>query len=201
MCEGAAQAVEMGGIVEAKLGAVEQEHGGVREVEVASVCDAIEPGAQVGWRVLGAEEQDRTGLGDGEASECRTAGGDRERKLGGAPGLERLGGTAEQADRRVGGRLPGRGIDARKAVAAARSYIRLRKSKMRYAGYYTANLPIGSGATESTCWRCNNASSFLGNRGTRPGCAGFSRCAHSRSLTAGLQPGSRTRPLIARKSR
>jgi hypothetical protein len=48
--------------------------------------------------------------------------------------------------------------------------------------------------------RCNNASSSLGNRVTRPGYAGSSRCAHSRSLIAGLQPGSRTRPLTARRS-
>lgn len=49
--------------------------------------------------------------------------------------------------------LPGRGTQARKAVAAALSYIRRRKSKMRYASHYAANLPIGSGATESTCWQ------------------------------------------------
>jgi hypothetical protein len=49
--------------------------------------------------------------------------------------------------------LVGRGTDARNAVAAALSYIRHRKSKMRYASHYTANLPIGSGATESTCWQ------------------------------------------------
>jgi hypothetical protein len=49
--------------------------------------------------------------------------------------------------------LPGRGTDARKAVAAALSYIRRRKSRMRYASYYAASLPIGSGATESTCWQ------------------------------------------------
>lgn len=49
--------------------------------------------------------------------------------------------------------LPGRGTKARKTVAAALSYIRRRKSKMRYASHYAANLPIGSGATESTCWQ------------------------------------------------
>ena len=43
--------------------------------------------------------------------------------------------------------------DARKAVAAALSYIRRRKHKMRYASHYAANLPIGSGATEGTCWQ------------------------------------------------
>jgi len=49
--------------------------------------------------------------------------------------------------------LPGRGTAARNAVAAALTYIRHRKSRMRYATHYAANLPIGSGATESTCWQ------------------------------------------------
>jgi hypothetical protein len=49
--------------------------------------------------------------------------------------------------------LTGRGTEARNAVAAALSYIRPRKSKMRYAAHYAANLPLGSGATESTCWQ------------------------------------------------
>jgi hypothetical protein len=49
--------------------------------------------------------------------------------------------------------LSGRGTEARNAVAAALSYIRHRKPKMRYASHYAANLPIGSGATESTCWQ------------------------------------------------
>ena len=39
----------------------------------------------------------------------------------------------------------------RKAVAAALSYIRKRKNKMRYASLYAAKLAIGSGATEGTC--------------------------------------------------
>ncbi len=42
---------------------------------------------------------------------------------------------------------------ARTAVAKALSYIRRRKDKMRYASHYAAKLPIGSGATESTCWQ------------------------------------------------
>jgi hypothetical protein len=33
------------------------------------------------------------------------------------------------------------------------SYIRHRKDKMRYASFYAAKLPIGSGATESTCFQ------------------------------------------------
>ena len=42
---------------------------------------------------------------------------------------------------------------ARDAVAAALRYIRKRRPKMRYATLHQANLPIGSGATESTCWQ------------------------------------------------
>ena len=50
-------------------------------------------------------------------------------------------------------RLPGRNTDARNAIAAALSYIKNRKHRMRYASFHAANLPIGSGATESTCWQ------------------------------------------------
>jgi len=49
-------------------------------------------------------------------------------------------------------RLPGRDTEARKALAAAMSYIRPRKRMMRYASHHAAKLAIGSGATESTCW-------------------------------------------------
>jgi hypothetical protein len=49
--------------------------------------------------------------------------------------------------------LPGRNTHARDAIAAALRYIRRRKEKMRYASFYRKNLPIGSGATESTCWQ------------------------------------------------
>lgn len=42
-------------------------------------------------------------------------------------------------------------VAKRKAVAAALSYIRKRKNKMRYASLYAANLTIGSGATEGPC--------------------------------------------------
>ena len=49
--------------------------------------------------------------------------------------------------------LTPRATPARDAVAAALSYIRRRKDKMRYASLYAANLPIGSGATESTCFQ------------------------------------------------
>lgn len=55
--------------------------------------------------------------------------------------------------RGIGKTLAGRATVARNAVAAALSYIRRRKSKMRYASHYAANLPIGSGATKNTCWQ------------------------------------------------
>ena len=51
--------------------------------------------------------------------------------------------------------LSGRGTEARNAVAAALRYIRFRKSKMRYAAHYAANLPIGSGDLALTTQRCN----------------------------------------------
>ena len=50
-------------------------------------------------------------------------------------------------------KLVGHKAEARNAVSAALRYIRKRKEKMRYAQFYKANLPIGSGATESTCWQ------------------------------------------------
>lgn len=53
--------------------------------------------------------------------------------------------------RRLGRRLDKSATAERQAVAAALSYIRNRKDKMRYASYYAANLAIGSGATEGTC--------------------------------------------------
>ena len=64
--------------------------------------------------------------------------------------------------RGVGDTLSGRGTKARSAVAAALSYIRHRKSKMRYAAHYAAHLPIGSGATESTCWQMQQRVKRLG---------------------------------------
>jgi hypothetical protein len=42
---------------------------------------------------------------------------------------------------------------ARDALAKAIRYIRRRKNKMRYASLHQDNRPIGSGATESTCWQ------------------------------------------------
>lgn len=55
--------------------------------------------------------------------------------------------------RRRAKKLPCDQTAARTAVAAALRYIRKRKNKMRYASHYAANLPIGSGATEGTCWQ------------------------------------------------
>lgn len=70
-------------------------------------------------------------------------------------------------------RLPGRGTDARNTVAAALSYIRHRKSKMRYAAHYAANLPIGSGATESTCWQMQQRVKLPGQSWDKPGLRGI----------------------------
>jgi len=55
--------------------------------------------------------------------------------------------------RRLAKKLPVERTAARAAVAAALRYIRHRKNKMRYASHYAGNLPIGSGATEGTCWQ------------------------------------------------
>lgn len=48
--------------------------------------------------------------------------------------------------------LPSGARKKRKAVAAALSYIRKRKDRMRYASHYRSGLPIGSGDTENTVW-------------------------------------------------
>lgn len=55
--------------------------------------------------------------------------------------------------RRRAKKLPCERTAARTAVANALRYIRKRKHKMRYASHYAAKLPIGSGATEGTCWQ------------------------------------------------
>jgi hypothetical protein len=69
--------------------------------------------------------------------------------------------------------LSGRGTAARNAVAAALRYIRFRKSKMRYAAHYAANLPIGSGATESTCWQMQQRVKLPGQSWDTPGLRGI----------------------------
>jgi hypothetical protein len=64
-------------------------------------------------------------------------------------GIDRI----QQNLRRHAQRLPAEDQARRSAMAAALSYIRPRKNKMRYASLYRQGLPIGSGATESTCWQ------------------------------------------------
>lgn len=54
--------------------------------------------------------------------------------------------------RELGRSLPPSARKERKAVAAALSYIRRRKDRMRYATFYAKGLPIGSGDTENTVW-------------------------------------------------
>jgi len=88
--DGAVEAAQMGLVVEPELGDVEQEQGRCGEVEATSGSDAVEAQAQVGRRVLRSEEQDGAWVGRSEAAERRRAGSDRERELGGDPGLERL---------------------------------------------------------------------------------------------------------------
>jgi hypothetical protein len=44
---------------------------------------------------------------------------------------------------------------------------------MRYAAYYDANLPIGSGATESTCWQMQQRVKLPGQSWDTPGLRGI----------------------------
>jgi hypothetical protein len=75
--------------------------------------------------------------------------------------------------RGLANQLSGRGTEARNAVAAALRYIRFRKSKMRYAAHYAVNLPIGSGATESTCWQMQQRVKLPGQSWDKPGLRGI----------------------------
>ncbi len=68
--------------------------------------------------------------------------------------------------------LPGKRTKAREAVANALSYIRHRKHLMRYATHYAASLPIGSGATESTCWQMQERVKRAGQSWESPGLRG-----------------------------
>ena len=70
-------------------------------------------------------------------------------------------------------RLDRQDTAARDAVAAALRYIRKRKNKMRYATLYQANLPIGSGATESTCWQMQQRVKRPGQSWETPGLRGI----------------------------
>ena len=59
------------------------------------------------------------------------------------------------------------------AVTAALRYIRTRKEKMRYASLHQADLPIGSGATESTCWQMQRRVQRPGQSWETPGLRGI----------------------------
>ena len=74
--------------------------------------------------------------------------------------------------RRLATTLPGKRTKARTAVAEALRYIRTRKDKMRYATHYAANLPIGSGATEGTCWQMQERVKRAGQSWETPGLRG-----------------------------
>jgi len=54
--------------------------------------------------------------------------------------------------RAQGERLPHAAEAKRQSLAAALRYIRKRRQRMRYASLAKQDLPIGSGATEGTCW-------------------------------------------------
>lgn len=69
-------------------------------------------------------------------------------------------------------RLPGRATEARKAVAAAMSYIRPRKHMMRYASHHAENLAVGSGATEGTAWSMQQRVKRRGQSWEVPGLRG-----------------------------
>lgn len=64
------------------------------------------------------------------------------------------------------------GSRAQAAVGDALSYIANRKDMMRYATAYAANLPIGSGATESTCWTMQRRVKRAGQSWEPPGLRG-----------------------------
>jgi hypothetical protein len=60
-----------------------------------------------------------------------------------------------------------------KAIGEALSYIRHRKHLMRYASHHANNLPIGSGATESTCWQMQQRVKRAGQSWGPPGLDGI----------------------------
>jgi len=51
--------------------------------------------------------------------------------------------------------------------------IRFRKAKKRYATHHAAKLPIGSGATESTCWQMRQRVKLPGQSWNTPGLRGI----------------------------
>jgi hypothetical protein len=93
---------------------------------------------------------------DGVVDACEPVGDPREMKGWYRGQLLEDDGAIDRIERalRANARcLIGHNTAARNAMAAALRYIKRRKNKMRYASHYAANLPIGSGATESTCWQ------------------------------------------------
>jgi hypothetical protein len=93
--------------------------------------------------------------------------------------------------RRLAKTLLGRGTNARAAVGKALSYIRRRKNKMRYAAFYAAKLPIGSGATEGTCWKMQRRVTQPGQSWSTPGLRGILAIrglVHSDRWTAAWKP-------------
>lgn len=74
--------------------------------------------------------------------------------------------------RQKGKRLGRRNTAARDAIVTALRYIRSRRNKMRYASLYKANLPIGSGTTESTCWQMQRRVQRPGQSWEVPGLRG-----------------------------
>jgi hypothetical protein len=69
--------------------------------------------------------------------------------------------------------LPKSARKKRKAVAAALSYIRTRKDRMRYATRYSQKLPIGSGDTENTVWLMQQRVKRAGQSWQTPGLRGI----------------------------
>jgi len=75
--------------------------------------------------------------------------------------------------RDLGKSLPLSARKKRKAVAAALSYIRTRKDRMRYATRYSQRLPIGSGDTENTVWLMQQRVKRAGQSWQVPGLRGI----------------------------
>jgi hypothetical protein len=75
--------------------------------------------------------------------------------------------------RDLGRQLSKGATGTREAVAAALRYIRKRKHLMRYATHYRANRPIGSGATENTCWQMQERVKLPGQSWGEPGLRGL----------------------------
>ena len=68
----------------------------------------------------------------------------------------------ERGLKRWAKRLPARNTKGHDAIDDALRYIKPRKEQMRYASFHQRNLPIGSGATESTCWQMQQRTKLPG---------------------------------------